>query len=369
MMESRLGWGALVVAAAGGHLVYPAFLYVASRGRASSPPPDPAPWPPVSVVIPAYREVGVIAQKVWQLRRSGYPGPLEIIAVADDDEATAAAARESGAVVLSAADRRGKAQAINAGVAAAQHEIIVLTDANNELLPGSLEAMIRWFGDPAVTAVAGEKVESDEKEELYWRFESWLKVREATLGTTIGLVGELAAVRASSWQPIPAGIGTDDLWIALDMAERGGVVAYEPGARAVDPSAGSLLAQWERRTRSVSGAMNVFRSRPHLLGPSGGLVAVEIWGHRLWRYTFGPIAHVIVLAGAGRRARRSRVARAVLAAHVAAAVSLPLQQRGRSVPLPLRAAGQGLFLHAVALGGLVRYVRGERGIIWPTVDR
>ncbi|MDQ6696798.1 MAG: glycosyltransferase [Actinomycetota bacterium] len=369
MTHARLGWGALVVAAAGGHLVYPAFLSVASRGRSTTPPADPPCWPAVSVVIPAYREAGVIAQKISHLRGHDYPASVEIIVIADDDDATAAVARDAGATVLSHAERRGKAQAINAGVAAAHHRIIVLTDANNELLPGSLKAMVRWFADPAVAAVAGEKVESDENEQLYWRFESWLKVREAALGTTIGLVGELAALRASSWRPIPVGIGTDDLWIALDMAERGGVVAYEPRARAVDPSAGSLRVQWERRTRSVSGAMNVFRTRSHLLGPSGGLVAVEIWGHRLWRYTFGPIAHAAVLAGAARHARRSRVAQAVLVVHAAAAIALPLQQNGRSVPLPLRAASHGLFLHAVALGGLVRYVRGERGIIWPTVSR
>lgn len=368
-MRSRLGWGALVVAAAGGHVIYPAFLYVASRGRVTTRPDDPTRWPPVSIVIPAYREAGVIAQKVCQLRRSGYPGPLEIIVVADDDQATADAAADTGATVLSFAGRRGKAQAINAGMAAAHHELIVLTDANNELVPGSLEALIRWFADPAVTAVAGEKVESDEKEQLYWRFESWLKVREAMLGTTIGLVGELAAVRASAWEPIPEGIGTDDLWIGIDMAARGGVVAYEPQAHAVDPAAGSLRAQWERRTRSVSGAMNVFRRVPHLLGPSGGLVAVEIWGHRLWRYTFGPIAHAMLLAGAGRHARHSRFAQAVLLAHIGAAASLPLQEKGRAVPVPLRAAGQALFLNAVALGGLVRYLRGERGIIWPTVSR
>ena len=113
---------------------------------------------------------------------------------------------------------------------------MVLSDANNRLSPDALALMVEHFSDPQVGAVAGEKLEDDGGggESLYWRFESWLKRREDRLGTTIGLVGELAAVRASVWRPIPDDVVNDDFWVALDVIEQGYRVAYGavcPGTR------------------------------------------------------------------------------------------------------------------------------------------
>ena len=120
----------------------------------------------------------------------------------------------------------------------------MISDANNRLAPGALAALVEHFADPAVGAVAGEKLEDDGGggESLYWRFESWLKQREDRLGTTIGLVGEISAIRAEAWRPIPPDVATDDFWAALDIIEQGYRIAYEPRARALDPAAASLAA-------------------------------------------------------------------------------------------------------------------------------
>lgn len=366
----RAGVVVLSLAACGGHLLYPAWLFLASRRRRVVPPPAPASWPPLTVLVPAYREAGLIAEKIDDVRSNGYGGELEVLVVADGDAETAAAARAAGAQVLEPPERLGKAQALNLGVASASHGLIVVTDANTRLSPHALAALVRWFEVPNVGAVAGEKRELGEAAEgAYWRFESWLKQREAALGTTIGLVGELAALSKAAWEPIPTGVGIDDLWIALDMAERGYVVAHEPDAVAYEPPAESFRARWERRTRNVAGAFNVFARKRRQLGPEGGLLAVQVWGHRLWRYTGGPLAHLWLLALAVRRAGRSRVAQVTVAAHaVAIAVVVP-RSSGRTVPRLLRIPADVVFLHAVALGGLVRYSRGDRGIVWSTPAR
>ncbi len=370
--RSRWPVGALVVAAGAGHVLYPACLALASRGRAPVSPGDPDPWPGLTVLVPAYGEAGVIGAKVADLRAQDYPGPLEILVVADGDPETARAAAGAGARVLAPPDRLGKAQGVNLGVGAASHDVVVLTDANNSLGPGSLRALARWFDDPGVAAVAGEKVEEDGGgESAYWRFESWLKQREVlAMGTTIGLVGELAAVRREAFRPIPPDVATDDLWTALDLAGRGLRIAYEPAARAAEPAAGTLGDQWERRTRSVSGALHLLAAhRTWQLGPAGGPVALQIWGHRLWRYTGGPLAHLALVLLALRAAGRSPTARAFLAGHLLALALLGARARGRSLPGPLAFGPQVLLLQGVALGGLLRYLRGDRRVRWPTVTR
>jgi len=344
---------------------------------------DPEQWPAVTVLVAAYAEAETIGPKVRDVLANGYPGLLDVMVVADADVETAARAEHAGATVVTADDRLGKAQAINLGFSKVTAPIVVLTDANNHLSPGAIAALVRHFNDPRVGAVAGEKVEADGGgEDLYWRFESWLKQREWRLGTTIGLVGELAAVRTDAWRPIPSDIAIDDLWIALDLSQRGYTIAYEPDAKAFEPPVHTLRQQWERRTRNIAGALHVFERRRSQLGPEGGLVAAEVWGHRLARYTVSPLAHVALLSIAARRARSSRVAKLFLLAHLVGVTAVARREASekRSTPgaaPPVASAtrriadglGQGVFLQGVALGGIVRYLRGDRPTRWTTVRR
>ncbi|HUY22611.1 MAG TPA: glycosyltransferase [Acidimicrobiales bacterium] len=399
--RSRLTVAALTAAASSGHALYPAWLALASRRHPVPSVPEPAQWPAITVLVAAYNEADIIADKVRDVLGNGYLGPLEVMVVADADLDTAERAEQAGATVITADDRLGKAQALNLGLSKVTTPIVVMSDANNVLAPGALAAMVRHFDNPRVGAVAGEKVEVDGGgEDLYWRFESWLKQREWRLGTTIGLVGELAAVRTEAWRPIPADIASDDLWMALDLSARGYVVAYEASAKAYEPPVLTMGQQWERRTRVVAGGLHVLLHHRSQLGPKGGLMAVQAWGHRLVRYTVTPLAHVALLWMALRRVRSSRLAKLFLLGHVVAAWPLLRQARDdmadgdpvRRVTLPgdtvpgaapgttatrsavtvtadraVKAAGQALFLHAVALKGMIRYLGGDRQTRWTIV--
>jgi len=383
--------GVLVAAATAGHILYPAWLAWRTRGRRGRVTPAPGPagpgaLPSLTVLVPAFREAGVIADKVDDLRANGYPGPLEVLVIADGDPETADAAERAGARVLTGSERLGKSRALNWGFAETDTPIVVLSDANNRLAPGALAFMVEHFADPHVGAVAGEKLEDDGGggESLYWRFESWLKRREDRLGTTIGLVGELSAIRAEAWRPIPDDVVNDDLWAVLDIIEQGYRVAYEPRARAIEPAVASLAAQWERRTRIVSGGLQVLVRRRRQLRPSAGLVAAELWGHRLVRLTVSPLSHLALLALSVNKLRSSALARAFLLANLCACAGLVSGTRVAEPPaqdestghtprhllaVAFSGAGQVMFLQAVALGGMVRYARGDRPTMWSTAER
>lgn len=388
MSRRRVGMGAAVAAlalmASAGHVLYPAWLAWRTRGGRGRVAPareeqTDRTWPDITVLVPAYREAGVIARKLEDVRTNGYEGRLTVLVVADGDPETAAAAESCGVRVLSGPDRLGKSQALNRGFAAADTQIVVISDANNRLTPGALSALVEHFDDPDVAAVAGEKTDDGRGEGMYWRFESWLKQQEDQLGTTIGLVGELAAIRADMWRPIPPDVAIDDLWTALDIVERGYRVAYEPRARALEPPI-PLALQWERRTRTIAGALHVIAQRGRQLRPSSGLVAAELWGHRLVRYTVSPVSHVALLVLAVAKARSSVLARVFLLGHLAAGASLLVEAhmdasgddtRAPSHPVIIAVAASGhvVFLQAVALGGLARYLRGDRQTKWSTPAR
>ena len=385
---TRAAVAALAMGASAGHVLYPAWLAWRtrrSRGRVAQVPEKEGngTWPDITVLVPAYREAGVIARKLEDVRTNGYQGRLAILVVADGDPETAAAAESCGVRVLSGPDRLGKSQALNRGFAASDTHIVVISDANNRLTPGALSALVVHFDDPEVGAVAGEKIEADDGrgEGFYWKFESWLKQREDQLGTTIGLVGELAAIRTDLWRSIPEDVAIDDLWTALDIVERGYRVAYEPTARAFEPPT-TLALQWERRTRTIAGALHVIARRSRQLRPSAGLVAAELWGHRLVRYTISPVSHAALLALAGANVRRSVLARAFLLAHLCAGASVLVEARSAAsadeagpessrhpVMTAVTASGHVMFLQAVALRGLLRYLGGDRQTKWSTPRR
>ncbi|MPQ97943.1 glycosyltransferase [Modestobacter sp. I12A-02628] len=354
----------LVVSAAIGHVGYPIALAAVARRRQPAPRVDPAAWPAVTVLVPAYLEAGVIGAKVADVHANGYPGPLEVLVVADGDPETAAKAAAAGARVELLPERRGKSQALNHGVAAASHEMVVISDANNELEQGAIAHLVRRLSEDGVGAVAGEKLEGTGGELAYWRFEAWLKRNEDLMGTTLGLDGGLCAVRRSTWPVIPTDISNDDLWVALDLMERGLRVAYEPQAVVREDSIGGTALSWERRTRVLGGGLWVMWRKRQLLDPRRGFVSAQIWGHKLWRSTIGPLSHLALLLMAVRSAPGSLLARLFLAGHAVGAASFAAQQRDVRLPLPARLAAQVLYLQAVAFGGMARCLRGDRVLQW-----
>src|SRR5207237_6071719 len=175
------------------------------------------------------------------------------------------AAQGTEAKVVPFERRTGKAGALNRGVEASGHPIIVITDANTQLDPGAIAELTRSLADGSVGAVTGEK--HVEGEGLYWRFEAWLKQRESDLGTTIALDGALAALRRAEYLPLPTDVVVDDLWLALDVVDTGMRVVYEPRAISRESATKTWPVEWERRTRIVAGTLDVLWRRRALLAP------------------------------------------------------------------------------------------------------
>jgi cellulose synthase/poly-beta-1,6-N-acetylglucosamine synthase-like glycosyltransferase len=366
---SVLGVAVLALLAGFGHFVYPMLLYFFTRASRAQDPPEVEAWPSVSVVVSAYRESAVIEAKVSDVFANGYLGNLEVIVIADDPD-TARVARNTSARVIESAARSGKAAALNVGMAQAAHEVVVFSDANTELKPGSIAALARWFEDPTVGAVAGEKYVGGAKGmSAYWRFESWIKKHESLTGTTIGFVGELGAARKSLCKSLPENVTLDDLWFALDVIEGGGRVVYEPEAVAYEPASPTWGDEWKRRRRVVTGTLDLLWRRRALLGPRHRNVAAQLWGHRLVRSSIGPVAHLTLLVVALINLSDSLIAQAFVVGHIVAGLALAGVLTGVVNTAPARLMAHVLFLQGAALGGVVGYTKGRRPVLWEKSER
>lgn len=117
-------------------------------------------FPPLGVIVPAFREEKVIAATLRSLLASDYPAPFEILVVDDGSpDATAdmvrAIAAQDSRVKLIVQENAGKAAALERGINALHHEVLIFLDADTQFCPDTLRHLVAPLADKTVGAVAG----------------------------------------------------------------------------------------------------------------------------------------------------------------------------------------------------------------------
>lgn len=115
----------------------------------------PAHWPTYTILCPLYREANVALDLIAALSRLDYPThalDIKLLIEGDDVETLAAALAIAHAphieiVILSPARPRTKPKALNAGLARARGEYVVVYDAEDRPHPQQLRAALAAFED------------------------------------------------------------------------------------------------------------------------------------------------------------------------------------------------------------------------------
>lgn len=275
--------------------------------------------PPVSVIVAAYQEESVIAEKVANLKALDYPADrLQVVVACDGSpDATPQRARDAGADLVLELPRGGKIRAQDAGVRAASGRIVAFSDANAFWEPDALRRLVAPFaGAPEVGYVCGQVSFVNEggtnQEGLYWRYEMALRGLESRLASVTGGNGAIYATRRESYIEVDPIMG-HDLSFPFNMVKRGWRALYAADARATEKMVPSIEGEFARKRRMMThGWPIVLRGgmlRPDGYGPLYGLM---IFSHRLLRYAT-PFLHLAVLSTSLVLARRGRSYAAALA--------------------------------------------------------
>jgi biofilm PGA synthesis N-glycosyltransferase PgaC len=262
--------------------------------------------PSISLLIPAYNEGDVIERKVQNSLALDYPRDRMEIVVASDGskDATAEIAQrlaDGVAVrVLAYQENRGKIPTLNAAVPELRGEIIVFSDAAAMLLPDSLRKLLANFADPKVGAVSGlykvvkaDEVDIGKSEDFYWKYETFLKVQESQLASTLGGHGHLHAIRKALYPYPPAGTINDDYVIPVSVLGKGYRAVYEPAAIVYEEA--HEMTGFGRRIRIMAGNIQQLREIKSLLWPLRPLPLFFFLSHKLSRLLV-PFAMVAALA-------------------------------------------------------------------------
>lgn len=369
----------LVSAAACAYLYagYPLLLWV--RSRWFPRPVGAAPFePPVTMVIPVFDEERVLAGKLENSLGLDYPRDrLEILVVSDgstDRSEEIARAHASRGVRLLALPRSGKGAALNAGAAAARHEILVLTDANGMLDPGSLRRLLEPFADPEVGGVCGHKRyrlgrgadATEVGENLYWRFDTWQKRLESAAGSVFAADGTLYALRRSLYVPLAELAQADDIAISTRVALAGRRLVYAPEAVVWEEAPEEGAAEFRRKIRVTNHSVRALLGLGTRLW-SAGFYSLELVSHKLLRHLapffLVPLALAsAVLAPRGGLFAAAAIAQAAFYLLAAAGWLLRRTPAGRSRLLSV--PSYFVMVNAAALLGVLSVLRGERRRAW-----
>jgi Glycosyltransferase like family 2 len=319
-------WGA-AAKLAWAQVGYGVFLAGLRRLRGSPPvaPAGDVGAPRTALIVAAYNEEAVIADKVANALALDWPRDrLEVVVAVDGGaepgaDATAARARGAGADLVLELPRGGKVRAQDAAVAASSGELLAFSDANAAWEPGALRALLAPFADPAVGYVCGQVRFVNEagtnQEGLYWRYDMWLRANESALASVTAGNGAIYAVRRSAYMHVDAVMG-HDLSFPFSIVKRGLRAVYAPDARATEKMVPSIEGEWARKRRMMSHAWPIVL-RGGMLSPRGypPLYALMVASHRVLRYA-SPLLHVAAAGATLALLRSGRVYRAAALAQV-----------------------------------------------------
>lgn len=387
-----MSWRRLMIASLGSILYvligYPVAAIVLSRifGRGRRFVGDAADLPGVTVVIAAYNEEAVIADRLENLLSIDYPADRLTVVVAADgsDDRTAEIARSfgyRGVRVLAGGPRRGKAAAINRAVSHVTTDVVVFSDANNQYETEALIRLVTPFSDPRVGAVTGAKrVRASDSltgagEGLYWRYESLIKTAESQLGSCVGVNGEIFAVRAELLDELPEDIINDDAYMAMQVLKAGFDVLYQPDAVSWEPASETAGDDRLRRERIVAGRIQALARARHIVPWRRPVVAWQIVSHKLLRPVIPVLAGVALVstfASLRDDARNRRTLLLPATALIGQLVIYFAAWAGRHGARPGRFAKAAAYLvdsNRASLSGTIGYLLGRQDVLWAKTQR
>ncbi|MBQ0019671.1 MAG: glycosyltransferase family 2 protein [Bacteroidales bacterium] len=270
-------------------------------------PPKDGEWPEVTLLICAYNEEDVIADKMQNNRALNYEkGKLKIVFVTDgsNDSTNDKLAEYPEVEVLFRPERMGKTAALNRAIPFIKTDLVVFTDANTHLNPDAIKEIVTCFQDEKVGCVAGEKrieVRSEDGvaaggEGAYWKYESTLKKWDSELCSTMGAAGELFAVRTALFEPMDLNMLLDDFIMSMRIVQRGYKIMYCKEAYACETGSAGLQEEKKRKVRIAAGGLQSIWQLKALLNPFRyGIISFQLLSHRFLRWSITPFCLISLI--------------------------------------------------------------------------
>ncbi len=246
----------------------------------------------VSVVLATRERAELIERRVQNLLETDFPATnLDVVVALDAGGANATVAELSHldprVRVVLGDQPGGKASTLNAGVRAATGDVIVFADSAQIFDRRTIPELVNYLDDERFGAVSGALTLGGAEQgaspvHKYWKLEKWLRHNESILHSSIGVTGAVYAVRRKLWPALPVGTLLDDVYVPMSVILAGHRVGFTYAARATDVRAFGSDAEAVRKTRTLTGVLQLLHLLPDLISAKNPVRAQFIM-HKLAR--------------------------------------------------------------------------------------
>ncbi|MEZ5026475.1 MAG: glycosyltransferase [Chitinophagales bacterium] len=229
--------------------------------------------PDVCIVIPAHNEEKIIAEKLNSILTSTYPKEKIHILVGLDDcsDATKSIIENQfnfqNINIVEVAERQGKPMVLNQLIQ--QHtttnvDLLIITDANIIFEQSTIFELVKYFKDEKiglVDSVLMAKINHNKREEIYWKYETELKINESLVfGNILGPSGACYAIRKKLYIPIPTNFVVDDFFIGFNILQQKNRTILNSNAICFE----DLITNWKQEfMRKIRISMGNFQNLFH----------------------------------------------------------------------------------------------------------
>ncbi|MGD8379381.1 MAG: glycosyltransferase family 2 protein [Gammaproteobacteria bacterium] len=333
--------------------------------------------PNISLIVVVRDGIQWLNAKLQSIEALDYPRDrMEVIVVSDgSSDATVTQAAEHlipGMRVIICGVPQGKAACLNRAVSRAQGEILVFTDVRQRLDRRALRMLVRNFADPSVGAVSGELIlDTDTASgfsggiDLYWRYEKWIRVNEATLSSSAGVTGAIYAMRRDLYRPIPDQTLLDDVLIPCNVVAAGRRVVFERDALAFDAPSRSVELERRRKIRTLAGNYQLLQLMPELLNPFRNPIFLQFVSHKVLRLAVPLLLCITFLSNLWLALNGTPIYAVLFAGQLALylvaiiGLTIPAAQQSAIIRLPT----VFVLLNWFAVLGFIRFARNRNGVL------
>lgn len=350
-------------------------------------------WPEVVVLMAAYNEELLIAQKLDSLLSQDYPGDKLTIFIGSDastDKTDSILSRYAEAHshlhFVPFSTRTGKPGIINTLVERVQdamgkeNVLFLMTDASVILEESVTRILARHFKNPEIGMVDAHMryigVQSkgiSNSENTYLSGEVQLKNNESIAwGRMIGPFGGCFMMRADFFEPVPSNFLVDDFYLAMKVLEQGKLVINDLDAKCDEPVTHQLKDEFRRKKRISAGNFQNLYAFKHLTSPFN-LTGFAFLSHKVLRWK-GPFYMIIILACSALLAcQGSSIGLLLMIAQLVWYILAPaadwlLSMAGIHISI-LRHIRYFNLMNVALLAGFVKFVSGVSTNVWQPTSR
>ncbi len=263
----------------------------------------------VSVIMAAYNEEAVIAEKIQTMLENDYPTEKLEIFIGSDNSSD-----RTNEIVKDIANknqnmhfkvftsRQGKVSIVNQLEKEAQGDILILTDANVMFHNETIFELVRYFKDESIGLVDAKMINTglqkegiSFQEKSYISREVFIKQHESLLwGSMMGPFGGCYAIRKFLFNDVPNNYLVDDFFICMKVLEQNKKTVNNLDATVFEDVSNNLRDEFHRKIRIATGNFQNLYHFKHLLWPIWKGKAFAFFSHKALRW-LGPFFLIFII--------------------------------------------------------------------------